>query len=317
MTDFLHPNTVVTPETPVNPSVSQEKKQMGVFPDGSIKEGSAETQNPSPLPVKVQDGEGQRQVSGKDEGVKKQTNAQTESNEQIENLNHAVEQQHDLKKIIRKESPIFVHYYQSVFLLLVALFIASGYFILSPLILEFKETNQRVEKKLKEREGAQSFLQSIDNSISAAQSIPKETLDRINESLPNDVQVPMLLKTFVEIANKNGVKMVGIQISEGSASSELPSYGMYQLVPVRISLSIEAPGYLVMKEYLENLQLYIRLMDAKSISVTGDSTSGAFSYTLELATYFMQKSEQVTMEDSLEAEGVEAPSIPEEREEEF
>lgn len=195
-----------------------------------------------------------------------------------------------VRHVLRKESPLFVHYYQSIFLLLITLFVMSGYFVLNPLIIEFKRTNQLIQNKVQEKEDANAFLSSVNRSIEAAQSISPETLAKINEALPKEVEIPILLKLFGQLADQNGVTMGGIQFSPQGVSSDSPTYGGYALVPVQISLSIQAPGYQIMRKYLEDLQTNVQLMDVKSISVSGDESTGAFAYTLELTTYYIQKS---------------------------
>lgn len=307
MTDFLHPQNISSSEQTANVSVEANQKNN---PQGN---GSVPVQKNIAKDVSAKEPVKSNEV--RQGGLEAEKGMKVEGGGAIAPLpNRNFESEDETKRIVRKESPIFVHYYQSVFLLLIALFVVSGYFVLSPLISGFKRTNQSIELKLKEKDEASTFLESINNSIKAAQLIDVETLARINEALPKEVDVPILLKTFASIASKDGVKMSGLQISEGSESPDLPSYGGYSLVPIRISLSVEADGYLAMKRYLEDVQLYIRLMDAKSISVGGgDPTTGAFSYSLELNTYYMKKAVALPQVGSVgSAPGaVSVPSAPE------
>lgn len=285
MTDFLHPQSIPTPEqtegvsdiqkiVPVSQEVEvqdlpEQQEEVDHLADQKAPALEEHVPTATPAPVRRNFATSGKQIVSKD--------------------GQEAQEGDDTKRIVRKESPLLVHYYQSIFLLLIMLFIASGYFVLNPLIAEFKKTNESIRVKLQEKDDANAFLSSVDRSIAAAKSISPETLDRINESLPKEVQIPILLKTFAQLADQNGVEMSGIQFSPQGAQSDSPTYSGYSLAPIQISLSIQAPGYLVMRKYLEDLQTNIRLMDVKSISVSGDDSTGAFSYSLELMTYYIQK----------------------------
>lgn len=220
------------------------------------------------------------------------------------------EEEEKVRHVIRKESPLLVHYYQSVFLLLIMLFVASGYFVLSPLIATFKQVNLEVSSTLVQKEGAEAYLASLNRSIRAAETISPESMKRIDEALPKEVNIPVLMKTFLLLAKNNGVKMDSIQFSSEQASSESTAYGGYSLASVRASASITAPGYLVMRRYLEDLQKNIRLLDVESIKVDGNQDTGEMSYTLELKTYFLQKRAGAPSSGGMVPGGVRAPSAP-------
>lgn len=216
-----------------------------------------------------------------------------------------------VRHVIRKESPLLVHYYQSVFLLLIMLFVASGYFVLNPLIATFKQVNLEVSSTLTQKEGAEAYLASLNRSIKAAETISPETMKRIDEALPKEVNIPVLMKTFLLLAKNNGVKMGSINFSPEQSSADAAGYGGYALATVRASASITAPGYLVMRRYLEDLQKNIRLLDVESIRVDGDEESGEMNYTIELKTYYLQKrADLMPSSGGMIPGGVRAPSAP-------
>lgn len=280
MTDFLHPQSIPTSEPLKDVSITE--------PVVLESAESQEDQSSQPSQVPQTSNQDQSNHSNQEVARKNFATARDRKKTVPEELN---EDHEGVKKIVRKESQLFISYYQSVFLLLIALFVVSGYFVLNPLITEFKKTNESISVGLKSSEDAQAYLDSLNRSIKAAQSISPETLSRVNEALPKDVDVLKLLKTFNQIADQNHVTMSGVTVSPPQgASGEGPSYGGYALVPVQISLSVQASGYQVMRKYLEDLQTNIRLMDVKTISVSGDDSTGAFTYSLELTTYAIQKS---------------------------
>lgn len=292
MTDFLHLSSTPTSLNPEQDVLTKQNGEVGSRePDKELSQPlpNASTEDQTNK-VEERGDEGQSSsVSGQPTPEPVRRNFASSGKKQSAPPQQTDPNGEEVKHIVRKESPLLVHYYQSIFLLLIALFVASGYFVLSPLILEFKEVNQMIRFRLQEKDDATVFLQSVNRSIEAAQSISPEVLAKINEALPNEVEVPILLKTFYQLADQNGVKMGGIQFSPQGASSDSQTIGGYGLAPIQISLSIQAPGYHVMRKYLEDLQTNIQLMDVKSISVSGDESSGEFTYSLELTTYTIQK----------------------------
>lgn len=271
MTDFLHPNEKGIPVTP-EANLSLDANGGGTAPSVESTNDPAgpqmeQTESPAPVSVPIKRDFSNIQRKQEDE------------NQDEEKVRH----------VIRKESPLLVHYYQSVFILLIILFIASGYFILNPLISSFKQANLEIEATLEEKEGVESYLASLNRSISAAETISPETMKRINEALPKEVEIPVLMKTFLQFAKSNGVTMESINFSPEQSSTGGLSYGGYALATVRASVAIKAPGYQTMRKYLDDLQKNIRLLDVESISVSGDANSGEMSYSLEMKTYFLQK----------------------------
>jgi hypothetical protein len=282
MTDFLHPQSVSTSQPPedvlTTPPDVQENESHQVQESESASVDSAQNQRSQT-----------NSIQANQERVRRNFATSKERRKSVqEELNDG---QGEPRTILRKESPLFVNYYQSVFLILIALFIVSGYVVLNPLITDFKKTNESIRSGLQESDDAQAFLDSVNRSIRAAESISSETLSRVNEALPKEVEIPKLLKTFAQIADQDHVTMGGIQFSpQESGSSGGFSYQGYSLGTVQVSVSIQAPGYLAMRKYLEDLQTNVRLIDVKTISVNGDSATGAFSYSLELTSYYIQKS---------------------------
>ncbi len=209
------------------------------------------------------------------------------------------------KKGKKKKEPskLFVHYYGSVFLLLIAGFVAAGYFLLSPLITEFKEVNETIGTKLTEVDDARAFLESLDLSIQAAESIPEDTLMRVDEALPRDVGIPKLLKTIAEIATEYNVEVSSVQFAPGAAAKKeegatrSPYRGM-ELSPIDINLTVDAPGYQVTRAFLEALETNVRVLDVNTISVTGED-DGAMSYTMTLTAYTLKKQERYVPVDMM------------------
>jgi hypothetical protein len=195
----------------------------------------------------------------------------------------------------RKVAPaIFTHYYGAFFLLIVALFLGAGYLLLVPEYLSMNnisaETSADADALKKER----AYLEALNHSISAAEAIPKDVLDRVDESIPYDVSgIPKLLVTMSAIAKQSNVDLGSIQFSPGSPTEVSGNSAIsLSIVPTRISTSLHAKGYQEMRRYLTNLEQSLRLIDVDSISVSGGGGTGEpgkeegdFSYALQMTAY--------------------------------
>ena len=195
---------------------------------------------------------------------------------------------------IRKKprgSALFVRYYGATFFLLVSVFAFIGYRVFQPLIQRFKETNERIQTTLTEIDDGNRFLDSVNASIAAAESIDPDTILRIDEALPKREDTPKMLKMFSKIADSSEVSISSIQFSRGTASKDDASPSEFSLIPISIGLSVTSPGYLAMRDFLHNLETNVRLLEANSISVTPNEGTGEFSYTLDMTAYALQKRE--------------------------
>ncbi len=195
----------------------------------------------------------------------------------------------------RKSAPlIFTHYYGAFFLLIVALFLGAGYLLLVPSYSAMNDILAQTSADADALQKEQAYLTALNNSISAAEAIPKDVLMGVNEAIPNDSSgIPKLLVTMSAIAKQSGVDLGSVQFSPGSASEVSGSAPIaLSLVPTGISTSMHAKGYQEMRRYLTNLEESLRLIDVNSISVSGGGESaeagqggGGFSYTLSMTTY--------------------------------
>lgn len=201
-----------------------------------------------------------------------------------------------VKKEKKQPSKLFREYYGILFLLLLAVFVALGYYALNPLYTEFKELNTEIEVQLQTLEDERTYLDSLERSIAAAESIPQETLARVDEALPEEINLPKLLITMSTIASENGVGLTSVQFTttgEPKRSERTRrASAMIELIPLDVNMSIDSPGYRATRSFLEDLESNVRVLDVSTISVTGNEQDGTMTYTLDLTAYAVRKPER-------------------------
>jgi Tfp pilus assembly protein PilO len=204
------------------------------------------------------------------------------------------------KKKEKRNSDLFVHYYGALFLLLIAAFISSGYFVLNPIYAELKTVNGEIETTALNMGDERALLGSLERSIAAAEAIPAETLMRVDEALPRDGEIPKLLSMLSLIAERNGVELSGIQFTpaeqpEGANKGKRMSV---ELAALGIHLTLASPGYRTTRAFLEDIEENVRIMDVKSITVTGNDQDGSIDYTLELTAYSVAEPQEPAMDEN-------------------
>lgn len=188
-------------------------------------------------------------------------------------------------------SKLFTEYYAVVFLFFITAFIAGGYFFLNPLYTEFKAINSSIGGKFQTLEQERAYLTSLNKSIAAAQSIPAETLAKVDEALPEGYDIPRLLIALSAIAKKNDVALTGVQFSPTKGTTPVGKSKII-LDLMDINLAIDGAGYQKMRAFLHDMETSVRLFEMDSITVSGDPSTGKLSYSFTLKTFSMQKSEK-------------------------
>lgn len=198
----------------------------------------------------------------------------------------------DDKKKKKEPSKLFTDYYGILFMFLIAAFIGAGYFVLNPLYAEFKTLNGEIESQLQTLDDERGFLDSLGRSIVAAEEIPESTLMRVDEALPRDIEIPKLLATIAMITEQNNIVLSNIQFTPAEKPKETEKKRRrtsIELVPLGINLTLQSDGYQATRKFLEDLEENVRVLDVKTITVTGNEQDGSLSYTLELTAYAIKK----------------------------
>jgi len=182
-------------------------------------------------------------------------------------------------------SRFFTEYYGSAFLFLIALFVVAALFVLRPLIDQIKQTNAATQAEIIMTKSEQGYLDSLENSIAAAQTISPDVLARVSQALPDRANVPALLVQFGSAAYANSISIDNLAFNESKAPAKSASGtgAAASVLPVDVSLSIRARSYFDVKRFLADVETSLRIMDVTGMSSGGGE--GEVSYNLQLRTY--------------------------------
>jgi Tfp pilus assembly protein PilO len=208
-------------------------------------------------------------------------------------------------------SKVFTDYYIAIYLFLVASFVASAMFIHRPLITQIKMTNAETQNQLIIAENERGYLQSVEGSVAAAQSIPSDILRQVEDSLPEDQNIPSLLVQFGAAALANSVSIDTIAFVEPklAANGQAPVQGV--VVPMDISMVVRAPSYFEMKRFLGSVENSLRLMDVQSITLSSvEQAETSFSIMLRVYTYQPPAAQEVRPNVAGEAPQLEQATAP-------
>ena len=183
-------------------------------------------------------------------------------------------------------SKFFTEYYSSVIFVLIAAFMAGAFFLLQPLIVGIKETNAATQSELRHAEALRNYLSSLNQSVAAAQAIPSDMLDRVNEALPDDAGTPSLLMQFSNAAARNNVQIgsIGFATEQRTTTPGRVATSTQNILPVTIDISLKGRNYVDVKRFLADVETSLRLMDVTSLSAA-PSGKGLSSYTIQIRSY--------------------------------
>ncbi|MEN9557950.1 MAG: Pilus assembly protein PilO [Candidatus Parcubacteria bacterium] len=195
----------------------------------------------------------------------------------------------------KKPSRLFTVYYGPLFLLLVSIALVVGYIVLRPLMLEYKTLTGTVASAATLFTDEQTYLESLQRSIAAAQSIPESALADINEALPMQPDIPKLLQMLAAIAEQNRISLNSVQFTPPRDTSiEMPRAGLPagspMLQEVGVSMSLASPGYAATRQFLDALERNLRIFDVDTIMVSASDAQSEQTYSVQLRTYVLSPS---------------------------
>lgn len=188
----------------------------------------------------------------------------------------------------QRPSRLLTEYYGTLFFLLVTGFFAVAGFVLKPMLDVVKSTNAETTATLQTLENERAYLNSLEQSIAAAQHIPKDVLNQVDRALPREADIPELLVLFSSAAIRDNVSMTNVTFAQmpppqPSRSTSRATSATSTLVEVQSTLSVNAPGYPQIKRFLRDVERSLRIMDVVGLTVT--SRGDRPSYVIQLKSY--------------------------------
>jgi len=211
--------------------------------------------------------------------------------ENADNLNKPEEAQEKAPKTSR----FFTEYYASAYLFLIAAFILSAVFVHRPLLNQVKSLKAETGQKIEATQSQTEYLKRVEASVSAAQSIPQEILEQVDQALPTESDIPSILLQLKTAAERDNVLIDTVNFTEAkvvpskvSTATTTPAGA----VPVEIQLNIRARDYFAFKRFLSDIEGNLRLMDVVGVTAAAASASSKdLAYGLQLRTYIYPASE--------------------------
>lgn len=190
---------------------------------------------------------------------------------------------------VKTPSKLFTDYYGTIFLLLIALYVAAGFFVIKPKIDYNKQLDVDTQALRQEIENEKFYFDGLSRSVAAAQAISPEVLDRVDKALPREVSVSELLVILSGAARISQVELNNLVFENSSAV--VP--GTKGPLPLNITMSVGANNYLEVKNFLRVLETSLRIFDVQNINVTGlDQEKTNFS--VQLKTYYYPTVKEAT-----------------------
>ncbi|MDD5749650.1 MAG: hypothetical protein PHO91_02580 [Patescibacteria group bacterium] len=195
-----------------------------------------------------------------------------------------------------------------LFVLLAGVFALSYFFLLNPKlddISQVREQDIETEERRVQNEKLLTRIRELEEEYLSIRSSRAQDLEKIKKILPEEPQIAELFVIADRLAARHLFTLTSINISDrGSAASTEPDRAeVGQDAPLKslvVHLSLarplditglpeqESPDiYQDFKDYVEDLQSNLRLMDIQTISF-GELTSGSSiaSFNLDLITYY-------------------------------
>ncbi len=216
-----------------------------------------------------------------------------------------------------------LNYISVVSIVLLLIFLGGGYFIWLPKYQDFKYQKSvlaQFEDNFQKKEDYYSNLKNIQKTIESYQ----EEVNKINDSLPEEISLPVLFNFMSKVITENGLILDSISASSGENENstqnvrrtntaidepgslineeggEMAAVGgageeiVNEIIPSlslqKLTISLSLTGnYSNFKKFLQAIYRNAKIIEVKSISFSSPQESDLFSIDLSLETYFVKK----------------------------
>lgn len=176
--------------------------------------------------------------------------------------------------------------------MLLLVFLAVVAFVLKPMLDRVKETNAKVGSSLQLLDREQRYLNSLEQSIAAAQNISPEVLSQVDRAMPRSAEIPELLVLFSTAAQRDGIRITNVTFSEpttppaqrrtGAASRTTNATS--SAAEVQATLSVTAPSYPQIKRFFHDIEGSLRILDV--VGLTAAARGDQPSYVIQAKAYY-------------------------------
>ncbi len=125
-------------------------------------------------------------------------------------------------------------------------------------------------------------MNSLEQSIAAAQTIAPDVLQRVDEALPREQRIPELLVLFGKVADRNQVKISNIAFADAVGSPRSATTSIREL---SINMTVVAENYPRIKKFIRDLETSLRMLDVVAINVSAQGEEAAYALQMRAYSY--------------------------------
>ncbi len=188
----------------------------------------------------------------------------------------------DIETTKTTKSRWLVTYYGSMFFCLVLVGLGIAFFIIKPKIDSFKQRNADVAAAVETLQAEQAYVNSLEQSIAAAQTIAPDVLQQVDEALPREQRIPELLVLFGKVADRNHVKISNIAFADAVSPSKSATSSIREL---SINMTVIAENYPHIKKFIRDLEISLRILDVVAINVSAQGEEAAYALQMRAYSY--------------------------------
>ncbi|MFH2136410.1 MAG: hypothetical protein ABII19_02145 [Patescibacteria group bacterium] len=169
--------------------------------------------------------------------------------------------------------------------LLITIFAVVAYLLIWPEYGRLADTEEKIILQKQALEGESKTFRDVSKLLENYADISSVEKEKIEEMLPSEVLEAGLFTLFENLAQKNKIIVLAVDISEKESTENIKNLGISE---VQASLNLTAgpdseDSYGDLKKFLFDLETNLRLIDITSINYTPETAT----YTLNLKTYRM------------------------------
>lgn len=206
----------------------------------------------------------------------------------VEDRSANEESSSDKQKPAPRSRRLLTDYYGSVVLLLIATLIGAGYFVIKPKLDAYKMLNANIEGLKQRLVQEQGYLEALNRSVAAAQTIAPDVLQKVESALPRVFTIADMLVLLERKAAAYRVELQGVSFvfpTETQNRSTGSSVRSIKPQTVKLNLKMRAQDYFSVKNFLESLELSLRILDVETLSVSEFKEDGT-SFSVQIRTYY-------------------------------
>lgn len=188
----------------------------------------------------------------------------------------------DIETTKTSKSRWLATYYGSMFFCLVLVGLGMAFFIIKPKIDVFKLQNADVAAAVETLQTEQAYVNSLEQSIAAAQTIVPDVLRQVDEALPREQRIPELLVLFGKVADRNQVKISNIAFADAVSAPKSTTSSIREL---SINMTVVAENYPRIKKFIRDLETSLRILDVVAINVSSQGEEAAYALQLRAYSY--------------------------------